>query len=112
MQTRNSSDTSTTVIAAVATVVALGVAAIASIATPFGLARVIEPQPGIWIPGHIVAVGAAAVVLGVLACSLFPSWRAALLARREPPALGGPHALRTQDDRSATAEKPRCISLS
>ena len=79
-----------TVIAAVATVVALGVAAIASIATPFGLARVIEPQPGIWIPGHIVAVGAAAVVLGVLACSLFPSWRAALLARREPPASARP----------------------
>jgi putative ABC transport system permease protein len=46
-------------------------------ATPLGVARRAEPDPGLAVDLPILAVGAVAVVAGVLACAAVAGWRAA-----------------------------------
>jgi len=64
-------------VATLAAVTAVGTGIALSIATPLGLARIIEPQPGPWAPAAIVAIGCGAVLLAVVGCAAIPSWRAA-----------------------------------
>jgi hypothetical protein len=71
------------VVAVFSALIAMGVAIVMSYATPFGLARVIEPSPGFSAPAAIVAAGVAALILIVIGSAAIPSWRAALSARRE-----------------------------
>ena len=63
-------------VAVLAVSVAVGAGIALSIATPLGLGRVIEPRPGPWIPAAIIAIGCGAVLVAVLGCAAFPSWRA------------------------------------
>ena len=70
-------------VAVAAAVVALASAIVLSIATPFGLARVIEPDPGPWIAAATLAIGCSVLVAAVVACAAFPSWRAAAPRVRE-----------------------------
>ena len=71
------------IVAGVAAAIALCAGILLSIATPFGLARVIEPNPGPWIPAYILVTGCGALVVAVMACAVFPSWRAASVVHRE-----------------------------
>jgi hypothetical protein len=52
-------------------------AVVLSPATPLGMARRAELTPGVAIDVPVLAVGAAAVVVGVLACAAVAAWRAA-----------------------------------
>ena len=70
-------------------------AAIASPLSPLGMARTIEPSPGVSIDGAALALGAAGIVVFVLALSAYPAWRtarsraAADLASDRPSILAG-----------------------
>ena len=78
------------IIGLVAAIIATVVAVLLSIATPFGLARIIEPQPGVWTPGWILGAAAAALLVGVVGCAVFPSWRVAAIAQHERTSKGRP----------------------
>jgi ABC-type antimicrobial peptide transport system permease subunit len=72
---------------AIGALLAVGGAIALSPLTPVGeLARKGEPNPGVSADVMIVALGALAIVLLVLAVTAFPAWRA---ASTEPPRLGG-----------------------
>jgi ABC-type lipoprotein release transport system permease subunit len=87
--------------AAVASVLAIGLAIALSPLAPFGAARIAEPDRGVALDVPVLAAGGAAVVLLTLLAALPPAWRAsrspsptpahrsavvALLARRGVPA--------------------------
>jgi FtsX-like permease family len=61
----------------VASAVAVVVAILASPVMPRGLARVVEPDPGIAFDATALAIGAAATVAIALLASAGPAWRAA-----------------------------------
>ena len=63
--------------AAVATVLALGVALLLSPLTPTGSARIAEPSPGFWIDAPVIAIGAAATLVVFLLLAAIPGYRAA-----------------------------------
>jgi ABC-type lipoprotein release transport system permease subunit len=65
----------TTVIALLATVVAVIVAIALSPLWPIGLARVAEPSPGIDVNLAVVGIGLLAVFLGVLVTGAVTTWR-------------------------------------
>lgn len=65
----------TTVIALLATVVALVVAIALSPLWPIGLARVAEPSPGVEVNVAVVGIGMLAVFLGVLLTGAATAWR-------------------------------------
>jgi ABC-type lipoprotein release transport system permease subunit len=72
--------------AVVAAAVAGIAAAAASPLTPLGLARNIEPTPGISFDWSALALGLAGVLLFVLLLSIYPAWRAARTTAAEPAA--------------------------
>jgi putative ABC transport system permease protein len=47
-----------------------------SVFTPFGQARILEPEPGLYVDPKVLVTGAAAIVVSVLACVAIPAWRA------------------------------------
>jgi ABC-type antimicrobial peptide transport system permease subunit len=64
-------------------VVGLGAAALAvvvglllSLFTPFGMARIAEPKPGLWAPGLLLLIGIGAILFVVSGLSIVPSLRA------------------------------------
>jgi hypothetical protein len=65
----------TTLIALVATVLAIVVAIALSPLWPIGLARVAEPSPGVEVNLTVIGIGAAAVFLGVLLTGAVTTWR-------------------------------------
>jgi len=65
----------TTVIASLATVVALVVAIALSPLWPIGLARVAEPSPGVEVNVAVIGIGLLAVFLGVLLTGALTAWR-------------------------------------
>ena len=65
----------TTVIALLATVVALVVAIALSPLWPIGLARVAEPSPGVEVNVAVIGIGLLAVFLGVLLTGALTTWR-------------------------------------
>ena len=71
------------------------VAALASPLSPLGVARTIEPSPGVSMDGAALALGAAVIVAFVAALSAYPAWRtarprpAADLASDRPSILAG-----------------------
>jgi hypothetical protein len=66
-----------TPVAVAGAALAAGGAVVLSPATPLGVARRAELTPGIAVDLPVLAVGAAAVALGVLACAAAAGWRAA-----------------------------------
>ena len=72
----------TTVIALLATVIAIVVAIALSPLWPIGLARVAEPSPGVEVNVAVIGIGAAAVFLGVLLAGALTTWRWVRTARR------------------------------
>ena len=79
------------VVAAVGVPLALIVAAAASTFHLVGLARVVEPEPGFDVDPLVLAVGAAATLLIIVAIAARLSWQAAKRATRPAPVavLGG-----------------------
>jgi hypothetical protein len=73
-------------VAVVAAVVAVVVAFVSSVVTPLGAAHDVEPSPGLSADAAVLAFGALAVVLLLIAASLVPAWR---LARRAETAMSG-----------------------
>jgi ABC-type lipoprotein release transport system permease subunit len=67
-------------IAVVGAALAVAGAVALSAATPLGVARRAELNPGVAVDLPVLAVGAAAVAVGVLACAALAGWR----ARRAP----------------------------
>ena len=65
------------IVATGAAAVAAAVAVALSPLTPIGHARDLEPQPGIVFDATVVAVGASAVFVAVLAAGALAAWRAA-----------------------------------
>jgi ABC-type lipoprotein release transport system permease subunit len=80
----------TTVIALLATVVAVVVAIALSPLWPIGLARVAEPSPGIEVNLAVIGVGGAAVLLGVLLTGAATTWRWTRTTRRHHAASTRP----------------------
>ena len=76
----------------VAAALAAIVAAAVSPLTPFGNARLADPNPGFSAPVVPLTLGAIAVLVGVVALAALPSWRAARIAAagmgpaEQPPA--------------------------
>jgi FtsX-like permease family len=66
-----------TPVAVAGSVLAVGGAVALSPATPLGVARRAELNPGVAVDLPVLAVGAAAVAVGVLACAAAAGWRAA-----------------------------------
>lgn len=64
-------------VGAIATIVAAGVAVAASVLTPIGISRLVEPDPGLALNGVVLAVGLAATLLIVPALAAWPSFRTA-----------------------------------
>ena len=62
---------------AVGAVAAVAVAVAASPLMPIGLARLAEPDPGISVAGTVLATGAVAIVVLLLAWTAWPAWRLA-----------------------------------
>lgn len=59
---------------------AVAVAVAASPLTPFGNARLVDPDAGFSAPASVMLLGFAGVLLGVVALAALPSWRAARIA--------------------------------
>ncbi len=75
-----------------------GVASVlASPITPLGLARTIEPSPGLWVDTAALLVGMGAIAATVVAASLVPAWRAADAAS----GLSAPEGIRRKPARLA-----------
>jgi hypothetical protein len=68
-------------VAAAAAAVALAVAVALSPLFPLGLARVAELDPGLTVDAATLGVGAAVVVLALLALGAWPAWRVAAATR-------------------------------
>jgi ABC-type lipoprotein release transport system permease subunit len=64
------------VIAGVAALVAVVAGVIASPLMPMGLARTVEPDPGLAVDGLVLALGGLATFVFVVAVSALPVWRA------------------------------------
>jgi FtsX-like permease family len=64
-------------VAAAGATLAVAGAVVLSPATPLGVARRAELNPGVAVDLPVLAVGAAAVAVGVLACAAVAAWRAA-----------------------------------
>jgi ABC-type lipoprotein release transport system permease subunit len=79
-------------------IIATVIGAIGSIATPFGLARVIEPDPGVRMPAISLIAGLGGTLLVVLILAAYPAWRTARTPGSDPGAVGAslkkPSALR------------------
>ena len=69
------------VAAAIGAVVAAGVAVAASPLMPIGAARLAEPDPGVSADALVLAAGAAAIVVLLVAWAAWPAWR---LTSRHP----------------------------
>ncbi|HEX7267764.1 MAG TPA: ABC transporter permease, partial [Streptosporangiaceae bacterium] len=78
------------VAAAVGATMAAGVAIAASPLMPIGAARLAEPDPGISADGTVLAAGAAAIVVLLVAWAAWPAWRLASTGTRRNRALAGP----------------------
>ena len=63
------------VAAAIGAVVAAGVAVAASPLMPIGAARLAEPDPGVSADAMVLAAGAAAIVVLLVARAAWPAWR-------------------------------------
>jgi len=63
-------------IAVVAVAAATVVAIVASPLTPIGLARLVEPSPGVRIDPIVIGVGIAALLIAIPIISIWPAWRA------------------------------------
>jgi hypothetical protein len=72
-------------------VAAAGVAVAASMLMPIGAARLAEPSPGVSADTTVLAVGAAAITIFVLARAVWPAWRLASAGRTK---ASGPAATR------------------
>jgi ABC-type lipoprotein release transport system permease subunit len=72
----------TTLVALLATVVAVVVAVALSPLWPIGLARVAEPSPGVEVNVAVIGVGCLAVFLGVMLAGAATTWRWTRAARR------------------------------
>jgi ABC-type lipoprotein release transport system permease subunit len=70
----------------VGTAAAIVVAVLLTPLTPIGLARVAEPNPGLFVDGVALAVGGLVLFLAVLAIAALPAWHQ---ARSASGALGG-----------------------
>jgi hypothetical protein len=77
------------VAAAVGATVAAGAAIAASPLMPIGAARLAEPDPGISADGTVLAAGAAAIVVLLVAWAVWPAWRLASTGARRDGALAG-----------------------
>jgi hypothetical protein len=75
------------VAAAAGAVLACGTAVAVSPLMPIGPARLAEPAPGVSVDGVVLGVGAAGIVLLMLAWTGWPAWRASTAWRTGP---GGP----------------------
>ena len=79
------------VAAAAGAMVAAGVAVAASPLMPIGAARLAEPDPGVSADAAVLAAGAAAIVVLLVARAAWPAWRLASAGARRgrPPAAPG-----------------------
>ncbi|HEY7432724.1 MAG TPA: FtsX-like permease family protein, partial [Streptosporangiaceae bacterium] len=80
---------------AVGAVTAVAAAVAASPLMPIGLARLAEPDPGISVAGTVLATGAVAIVVLLLAWTAWPAWRLASArpaARASLPSRPGGHS--------------------
>lgn len=64
-------------VGAIAALVSVGAAILASPLTPIGLARIAEPSPGIAVDAPVLAIGALLVFLLTFVVAAFPAWRSA-----------------------------------
>ncbi len=62
---------------AIGAAAAVAVAVAASPMTPIGAARLAEPDPGVSVAGKVLAVGAVAIVVLLVAGAAWPAWRLA-----------------------------------
>ena len=78
--------------AAIGAVVAAGAAVAASPLMPIGAARLAEPDPGVSANPAVLAAGAAAIIVLLLAWAAWPAWRLAATGARVSgtPAAPGP----------------------
>ena len=80
---------------AVGAVAAVAAAVAASPLMPIGLARLAEPDPGISVAGTLLAIGAVAIVVLLLAWTAWPAWRLAsarAAGRANLPSRPGGHS--------------------
>jgi hypothetical protein len=68
--------------AAIGAAVAAGVAVAASPLMPIGAARLAEPDPGVSADALVLAVGAAAIVVLLVAWAAWSAWRLASIGAR------------------------------
>ena len=85
--------------------IALAVAAAASPLTPFGTARLADPDPAFSFPLVPMALGSAGILLAVIALALYPAFRAARAAW-DPDAQAGVRPVRLVDKIARNAGKP------
>ena len=68
------------VVGAVGAMAAVAVATALSRFTPVGLARVVEPSPGLHLDAGVLGIGAVAIFVLVLAMAAWPAWRSARIS--------------------------------